>query len=158
MNSFTKRERNLIGTMVVLIILVLFLLFKIVDYKIDLLVLGGDRYVDPLSMEESIEDASMIFLCKTEVTERKVKYKIDEIIFKDQKYEFPYNQGDYYPRLQDDVEVGVHYGEGQIVILSSKPPTTFQSLLIMQSNIPGYNNIKVGNFIEAVKKIKKISH
>ena len=88
MAPYSKREKILAGTSIVLLLLVLFLSFKIVDYKIDLFVIGGDKYSGPPSMIESIERASMIFLCKTEVEDRTARYRISDILYKDRDYDF----------------------------------------------------------------------
>ena len=157
LNRFTKREKVLTGIIAFLVLSVFFLVFKIVDYKIDLFVLGGQRYEEPQSMEDSIEDASMIFLCKTEILKKTVRYRIEEIIYKDEKYEFPYELGDYFPRLQKEVDPGIYYGEGQIVILSSKPPILFRSVQVLQGTIAGFSGISLNNFKEKVAKIKNLN-
>lgn len=154
MIPFSTREKILTGIIAVLFLLVLFLSFKIIDYKIDIFAASGDKYADPRSMIESIEKASMIFLCKTEVHDKIVKYRIDKIIYKEKKYEFPYELGDFFPRLQRELEQGIHYGEGQVVILSSKPPIVFQSLQIMRGAIAGLNGITLDDFIKEVQAIK----
>ena len=154
MASFSNREKFLTGTIIVLFLLVIFLSFKIIDYKIDVLSIGCKKYSEPPSMIESIEKASMIFLCKTEIVDKTAKYRISEIIYKDRSYEFPYGLGDYFHRLQQKVEPGMHYGEGRIVILSSQGPTVFQNLQILNGAIPCFDGISVGDFIQKVKAVK----
>ena len=154
MTPFSTREKILTGTSTVLLLLVLFLSYKIVDYKIDVHVIGGDKYSEPPSMIESIEKASMIFLCKTEIEDRTAKYRISEILYKDREYEFSYELGDFFPRLQQQVEQGFHYGEGRVVILSPRGPTVFQNLQIMRGKIAGFNDISVDDFIQKVKSVK----
>ena len=154
MQPFNKREKILSSIVAILTLVVLFLSFKIIDYKIDISVLGSDKYVGPPSMEKSIEDASMVFLCKTVIHGDIVKYRIDKIIYKDEKYEFPYGIGDFFPRLQKDYDKNVYPGEGQVVILSSKPPTMFRSILIMNGALPGFNGISLDDFIVKFNAIK----
>ena len=154
MAPFSVREKFLTGIIIVQFLLVLFLSFKIVDYKIDVYVLGGKKYSGPPSMIESIENASMIFICKTEIEDETVKYRISEIVYKDREYEFQYELGDYFPRLQQQIEQGIHYGEGRVVILSSRGPTVFQNLQIMRGGIAGFNGISLEDFIQRVKAIK----
>ena len=154
MTPFSRREKVLTGIIGLLLAIVLFLSFKIVDYKINVFVFGGKKYSDPPSMAESIEKASMIFICKTEIDHKTAKYRINEIIYKDTEYEFPYELGDYFPRLQQRVEEGFPYGEGRLVILSSSGPTVFQSLQIMRGKIAGFNGISVDDFIQKVRSIK----
>lgn len=155
MTPFTKREKILAGTIIFLFVLVLFLSFKIIDYKIDVLVIGGKKYSEPPSMNESIEKASMIFLCKTEIDNKIAKYRISEILYKDFNYEFSYEIGDYFPRLQQEVEPGINYGEGRVVILSSQGPTVFQHLQIMRGIIAGFDGISIEKFIQKVQEIKR---
>jgi hypothetical protein len=154
MTPFSTREKVLTGTIIVLLLLILFLSFKIFDYKIDALAIGGDKYSKPPSMIESIEKASMIFLCKTEIEDKTAKYRISEIVYKDREYEFPYALDDYFPRLQQQVEQGIRCGDGRVVILSSRGPTVFQHLQIMGGTIAGFNGISVEEFILKVKAIK----
>ena len=155
MAPFTKREKCFSVTIVILFVLVLLLSFKVIDYKIDVFVIGGKKYSEPPSLSESIKKASMIFLCKTEIEDKTAKYRINEILYKDNDYEFPYKLGDYFPRLQQDVEPGIYYGEGRVVILSSQGPTVFQHLQIMKGKIAGFDNISVNNFIQKVQEIKR---
>ena len=135
--------------------MVVFLSFKMLDYKIDAFVLDGKKYSEPLSMNESIKKASMIFLCKAELSDNTAKYRISEIVYKDHDYEFPYVIGDYFPRLQQDIEQGFQYGEGRVVILSSQGPAVFQHLQIMRGVIAGFDGISVENFVEKVHEIKR---
>ena len=118
--AFTRREKVLTGIIGVLTLLLLFLLFKIGDYKIHLLNLeslnrSGDTYSGPPPIEDSIEDAGIIFLCKPDVQQETVKYEITEIVYKDKKLDFPYALGDYYPPIQKKVRPGIHYGGDQLV-------------------------------------------
>ena len=155
MTKFSKREKYLVGTIIILFGLVVLLSFKIFDYKIDVFVLGGKKYSEPPSMNESIKKASMIFLCKTELIDNIAKYRISEVVYKDHDYEFPYVIGDYFPRLQQDTEPGFHYGEGRVVILSSQGPAVFQHLQIMRGTIAGFDGISIDNFIKKVHEIKR---
>jgi hypothetical protein len=155
MTKFSKREKYLVGTIIIFFGLIVFLSFKILDYKIDVFVLGGNKYSEPPPMNVSIKNASMIFLCKTELIDNMAKYKISEVVYKDHDYEFPYVIGDYFPRLQQDTEAGVHYGEGRVVILSSQGPVVFQHLQIMRGAIAGFDGISVKDFIKKVHEIKR---
>ena len=154
MLPFTKREQILIVIIAILTSLVIFLSIKIADYKIDVFSVGANKYNKPPSLEESIENASMIFLCKKETHGKVIKYMIDRIIYKDDKYAFPYELGNYFPRLEQDVEEGIYYGEGQVVILSSKSNVPFQSAQIMQGVLRGFNNIKAEEFVKKVQAMK----
>lgn len=154
MTPFTRREKVLTGIIGLLLVMVAFLSFKIVDYKINVFLMGDKKYSDPPSMTESIQRASMIFICKTEIEDKTANYRIIEILYKDTEYDFPYKLGDYFPRLQQQVEEGFPYGEGRVVILSSTGPTVFQSLQIMRGSIAGFNGISVDDFINKVKSIK----
>ena len=154
MIPFSKREKILTGIIALLFLLVLFLSFKIIDYKIDIFLIGSEKYAGPPSMVESIEKASMIFLCKTEFHDRIVKCRIDKIFFKEKQFDFSYGLGDFFPRLQKKLEQGIHYGEGQLVILSSKPPVVFQSLQITGGAIPGYNGINLDDYLKEVQAIR----
>ena len=154
MKPFTKREKKLSGIIAVLVLLVIFLSFKIVDYNIKYFAVGGEVYDGPPSMEDSIKKASMILYCKLEVHGDTAKYKIDEIIYKNKKYEFPYSMGDFFPKLERTMKQGTYYGEGQLVILSAHGPTVFRSLQVMRGQIPAYDNIGIDKLIEMVNTIK----
>jgi hypothetical protein len=117
--------------------------------------MSGNKYSEPPPMIESIEKASMVFLCKTEIEDNTAKYRINEILYKDQSYEFPYELGDHFPRLQQEVEPGIHYGEGRVVILSSYGPIVFQNLEIMRGTIPGFDGISLESFVKNVQSIKR---
>ena len=145
MLPFTKREQILIVIIAILTSLVIFLSIKIADYKIGVFSIGANKYNNPPSLEESIENASMIFLCKKEIHGEVIKYMIDRIIYKDDNY---------VPRLQQYVEEGIYNSEGQVVILSSKSNVPFQSALIIQGVLRGFNNIKVEDFIKKVQTMK----
>jgi hypothetical protein len=154
MLPFTKREQILIIIIAILTLLAIFLSIKIADYKIGVFSTSANKYNNPPSLEESIENASMIFLCKKEIHGKVIKYMIDRIIYKDDNYTFPYEVGNYFPRLQQYVEEDIYDGEGQVVILSSKSNVPFQSALIIQGVLRGFNNIKVEDFIKKIQAMK----
>jgi hypothetical protein len=154
MTTFSTREKCLIGIIITLFALTLFLSFKLIEYKINVFLTTGYEDSEDPSMSESIKKASVIFICKTVIESETVKYRISEIIYKDDEYDFPYSLGAYYPKLQRPIETGIHYGEGRVVILSSKGPIVSQNLQIMGGTIPGFEGITVDDFNKNVKKIK----
>ena len=155
MESFNKREKKLVFVISILGLLILFLSYKIVDYKISIMPVDGDKYVGPPSMEDSIKNASIIFICSEEANDEIVKYRIKEILYKDEKYEFPYAVGNFFPELEKRPMVGVYYDEEQLVILSTKSRIPKQTLRVIRGIIPGFKNITMDDFVKQVKSIKR---
>ena len=149
MKPLTKREKTITGIIAILILLVISL-----SFMTDVFSVGSNKYADPPSMEKYIENASIIFLCKKELHGKTVQYKINEIIYENERSEFPYEVGEFFPWLQQEIEQGIFYGEGQVVILSSKSPLTDQSVQIMKGVISDFNNIKIDDFVKKVESMK----
>ncbi len=157
MEPFNKREKKLILIVSILCVLALFLSFKIVSHKISIMPVDDNKYAGSPTMEDSIKTASMIFMCTEEANKEIVRYRIQKILYKDADYQFPYDVNDFFPELEKRPREGFFYGEELIVILSTKSSVPKQTLRVMRGIIPGFKNIKVDEFIQQVKTIKKQS-
>lgn len=151
MNSITSREKLLIVSNVVLAILVLFLLYKVIGYN--LTVVNFD-FAPPQTMEANIKSSNLIFKCENKIIGDTLECFVEEILYKDENFVFPFSIGDSYPPLKKKIEKNTRYGSGNVVLLTPKLRTSARYVPIYNGILKGFDNITIDEFIETVKKIK----
>ena len=101
------------------------------------------------TMEESIEDAEVIFSCRYETVDNDTHCRIDEIFFKEPNYQFPYAVGGPYKSRGFPRDSASDPGEGAIILIS-KGRVPWQAVSIHDGIIYGFDSISVNDFRKAV--------
>jgi len=156
MQPLSGREKVLITSNVLLAVLVVFLLYKVIDYNLNVFEVKHD-FSAPPTMEESIKSANLIFKCANKISGGTLECFIEDIIFKDASSDFPFEVGDSYLPMKSKTENNTQYGSGNVVLLSPKSRISKRSVPIYNGILRGFDNITVQEFINTVNKIKKTS-
>ena len=151
MQSLSSREKILILSNVVLAIFVLFLLYKVIGYNLNVF---SFKHEAPPTMEASIKSSNLIFKCENKIQGDTLECFVEEIIYIDENFDFPFSVGDSYPPLKNKVENNTNYGSGNVVLLSPKSRISARYVPIYNGIIKGFDNITVQEFIDTVKEIK----
>ena len=150
-----KKEQKLIAAIIVLSFIVMILGSILIGPKLLSSVFPSNHDASPPpSLEESIDDAEIIFSCYYEENRLSISCRINEIFFKNPEYNFPQVIGEFYPESTHPIKEKNQYGDGTIVFLSNTRVPR-HSITLINDKIPGFDNISVNDLKQLIKKRRK---
>jgi hypothetical protein len=106
---------------------------------------------DKAELMETIETATVIIRISYTVSDFGVIARITQIISINDNIDFTLKVGDEYTEASRTEKPDGRIGEGAIVFLKGSNPTFNKSLNIHSGSIPGYENMKLEDFINFIK-------